>query len=116
CGMACRASGRSTLRMSGTCTTRGMDSILLDTTAIGCSSPSNNNCIQFTRPPAAPLLPSTLGAPLGPNGSMIMDSFGRYPVETTHDHEMPARPMASTKLHAVSGRTLLNQAAKLHTV
>jgi len=47
---------------------------------------------------------------------MIMDSFGRYPVETTHDHEMPARPVPVAKLHAVSGRTLLNQAAKLHTV
>jgi hypothetical protein len=47
---------------------------------------------------------------------MIMDSFGRYPVETTHDHEMPARPVPPTKLHAVSDCTLLNQAAKLHTV
>jgi hypothetical protein len=47
---------------------------------------------------------------------MIMDSFGRYPVETIHDHEMPGQSASAAKLHAVSGRTLLNRTVKLHTV
>jgi hypothetical protein len=65
---------------------------------------------------------------------MIMDSFGRYPVESIHDHALPqpgtrrcaavrsepAQPRTGRvlplKLHAVSKCSLLNQTAKLHTV
>jgi hypothetical protein len=63
---------------------------------------------------------------------MIMGSFGRYPVGTVHDHEnalavsprrmrgsarrAPARSPPPAKLHAVSGRSLLNLIIKLHTV
>jgi hypothetical protein len=39
--MACRASGSSTLRMSGTGTTRGMANILPDLAAAGRSSPAH---------------------------------------------------------------------------
>src|SRR6185437_2539064 len=77
--MACRASGRSTLRMSGTCTTRGMDSILLDTTTAGCGSRATLTAYSLPAPRPGHSLP----------GVMIMGIFGRYPVETTHDHEMP---------------------------
>ena len=87
--MACRASGKSTLRMSGTCTTRGMDSILLDTTAAGYSSRAT--LTAYSLPIRARHLPATRPAhshvPF-----MIVTSFGCYLSRTAHDHETPRAP------------------------
>src|SRR6266700_1526765 len=52
--MACRASGRSTFLMSGTCATRGMANILPDLTTGGHGAVIGTNCIQFTSRPAVP--------------------------------------------------------------
>src|ERR1700730_18465722 len=97
--MACLASGKSTLRMSGTCTARGMANILPDLTAAA----------QFTaqRTTAYSLPADRASTLLAPRPSRVVHA----------SRSRSTRPLAARpKLHALFVDEALNVLTKLHTV